>query len=215
MIDKIGALFDLDGVIMDTESKYTEFWDEIERRYPTRIPNFSQVIKGSNLKEILDTHYPTQEIRDEVAKLLFEFQKSMKYEYFDGAMDFIKALNKQNIPVCVVTSSDQKKMEALYEQHPDFLAHFTDVVTGEMVKKPKPAPECFLFGAKLIKREPKDCYIFEDSVNGLQAAKASGAHVIGLATTNPRDAIKKYADKIIDNFIGFTVEDMLSTNYKL
>ena len=58
----------------------------------------------------------------------------------------------------------------------------------------------------------EDCYVFEDSLQGLQAGMSSGATVIGLATTNSRSRLKGKAHKIIDDFAGFTVEDMLDVN---
>ncbi len=207
---KTGVLFDLDGVLLDSEGTYTEFWDAVERKYPTHIPNFSQVIKGSNLHAILHTYYPTEQMRADVTAMLDGFQQHMRYEYFDGAMEFVQSLNDRGIECCVVTSSDCRKMEALYEQKPDFKDHFAQIVTGDMVNRAKPHPECFLLGAKLIGCDPADCYVFEDSLNGLTAGLAAGATVIGLATTNSREAINSKANKVIDNFVGFTVDDMLA-----
>ena len=207
---EIGVLFDLDGVILDSEGTYTEFWDSIELKFPTHIPNFSHVIKGSNLHSILHTYYKTDEMRNEITILLDEFQQTMRYKYFDGAIEFVEQLNNADIPCCIVTSSDSRKMEALFEQKPDFKNHFNKIVTGDMVTKAKPDPECFLLGAKLIGVVPEKCYVFEDSINGLKAGLAAGATVIGLSTTNPAIVIESISHKVISNFKGFSVADMLS-----
>lgn len=204
-----GVLFDLDGVILDTEGIYSKFWDAVEEKYPTHIPNFSSVIKGSNLYEILHDNYPDDETRTKVTEMLDVFQRDMKYEYFPGVLDFIKELQSANIPTCIVTSSDQKKMDAVYRQHPDFKSYFKGIVTGEMVSKAKPDPECFLKGAEIIGVDAKDCYVFEDSIKGLCAAKASGGTVIGIPTTNPRDVVAEYAQVVIDSFEGFTLDKLL------
>ena len=113
MEKKIGALFDLDGVLLDSEGIYTQFWDAVEEVYPTHIPNFSSVIKGSNLFEILHDNYPDDETRQKVSDMLHAFQRDMAFVFFDGAMEFVERLNAAGIPACVVTSSDQRKMEAL------------------------------------------------------------------------------------------------------
>lgn len=204
-----GVLFDLDGVILDTEGIYSKFWDAVEERYPTHIPNFSSVIKGSNLFEILHNHYSDEKTRNLVTDMLNEFQRDMKYEYFPGVADFISELNNAGIPACIVTSSDHKKMEAVYMQHPDFKSHFQGFVTGEMVNKAKPDPECFLLGAELIGVDIKQCYIFEDSIKGLCAARAAGGKVIGVATTNPREIVAEYAHCVIDSFQDFTLNKLL------
>lgn len=208
MTDFKGVLFDLDGVILDTEGIYTRFWDAVEERYPTHIPNFSSVIKGSNLYEILHDHYADEETRQLVTEMLDEFQRDMKYEYFAGVEDFINELNAAGIPACIVTSSDQKKMDAVYSQHPGFKAHFAAVVTGESVSKAKPDPECFLLGAKLIGCAPEDCLIFEDSIKGLKAAHAAGGCVVGLPTTNSKEAVAEYANVVLDSFEDLTLNKL-------
>lgn len=205
MEKKIGALFDLDGVLLDSEGIYTQFWDAVEEVYPTHIPNFSSVIKGSNLFEILHDNYPDDETRQKVSDMLHAFQRDMAFVFFDGAMEFVERLNAAGIPACVVTSSDRRKMEALYRQHPNFTNHFQAIVTGDMVRHAKPDPECFLLGASLIGMDIQDCVVFEDSLKGLEAGRASGAHVVGLATTLSRSVIQDKADEVIDNFIGFNL----------
>ena len=173
--------------------------------YPTHIPNFSSVIKGSNLFEILHDNYPDDETRQKVSDMLHAFQRDMAFVFFDGAMEFVERLNAAGIPACLVTSSDQRKMEALYRQHPDFKSHFQSIVTGDMVRHAKPDPECFLLGASLIGVDIHHCVVFEDSIKGLEAGRLSGAHVVGMATTLSRSVIQDKADEVIDNFIGYNL----------
>jgi len=194
-----GVLFDLDGVLIDSEGIYTQFWDAVDKRYPTGVPGFSQVIKGSNLHKILHTYFPTQQLRDEVTAMLDNFQKDMRYDYFAGTIDLLKKLNEQEILCCIVTSSDRNKMNALYNQKPEFPGFFKAIVTGEMVANPKPDPECYILGAKMLGLNIKDCCVVEDSINGLEAGMASGAMVIGIPSTCTRDAIKSHCHIIVDD----------------
>ena len=184
-----GVLFDLDGVLIDTEGIYTQFWEAVDRRFPTGVEGFAQGIKGSNLHNILHTYFTTEEMREQVNDMLNGFQREMRYNYFPGAIELLTELRSAGIPCCIVTSSDRNKMAALYAQHPDVTSHFAAIVTGEMVSEPKPSPECFLLGARMLDVDIKDCVVIEDSINGLIAGMASGARVIGLATTCSRDAI--------------------------
>ena len=203
MKQKTGALFDLDGVLLDSEGIYSNFWDAVEAKYPTHIPNFSSVIKGSNLFEILHDHYPNDDIRHRVTEMLNNFQRDMPFRFFDGALEFVRHLQSSGIPTCLVTSSDNATMEALYRQHPDFKSHFDGIITGDMVSKAKPNPECFLLGAQVIHVDIDHCVVFEDSLKGLAAGRAAGAHVVGLATTLPREAILDFADEVIDSFVNY------------
>lgn len=204
----IGVLFDLDGVILDTEGIYSEFWKEIDRRFPTGVEEFSDVIKGTCLEDILNNNFP-KENHEEIINILQDFQKDMEYRYFPYAIEWIKALYEEGIPMCIVTSSDQEKMNAVYLQHPEFRGYFDAVIVGEMVENAKPAPDCFLLGAKLLRKDIQDCYIFEDSLNGLKAALSSGGKVIALSTTNPPEMLTD-AKMVIPNFKDFTIEKMLS-----
>lgn len=205
---KIGVLFDLDGVILDTEGIYSEFWKEIDRRFPTGVEGFSDVIKGTCLEDILNNNFP-KENHEEIINILQDFQKDMEYRYFPYAIEWIKALYEEGIPMCIVTSSDQEKMNAVYLQHPEFRGYFDAVIVGEMVENAKPAPDCFLLGAKLLGKDIQDCYIFEDSLNGLKAALSSGGKVIALSTTNSPEMLTD-AKMVIPNFKDFTIEKMLS-----
>ncbi len=209
MNKNIGVLFDLDGVLLDTEGLYTEFWSDIDKKYPTRVPHFTELIKGSNLETILNTYFQPSQHDDIVAELR-DFQADMKYRFFPGAIDFLDTLKAAGIPMCIVTSSDVHKMDAVWEQHPDFRSYFDGVITGEMVSHPKPDPECFLLGAKMLGIDIGHCYIFEDSINGIDAAHAAGGIVIGLSTTNTLEALQDKAVLVIDDFKEFSIEKMLA-----
>ena len=193
-----GALFDLDGVLLDSEGTYSEFWATVDRRFPTGVPDFTNVIKGSNLQEILEGYFAA-EVRQQVTDILMGFQREMRYEFFAGALDYVRHLNAAGGPCCVVTSSDNDKMASLYVQHPHFKSLFKSVVTGDMVTRAKPDPECFVLGAKLIGVDPSDCWVFEDSLKGLQAGRAAGACVVGLATTLSRAVIAPWCDRVVDS----------------
>ena len=206
-----GVLFDLDGVLIDTEGTYTKFWEAVDLRFPTGVEDFAQVIKGSNLHNILHTYFPTPELREQVNDMLNGFQRDMRYDYFPGTIELLNALHHCDIPCCIVTSSDRNKMKALYAQHPDFANHFSAIVTGEMVSEPKPSPECFLLGAEMLGIDIKDCVVIEDSINGLKAGMASGARVIGLYTTCSREAIEPHCHLAVHDIGSLTIESLFNT----
>jgi len=208
---KVAALFDLDGVLIDSEPLYSEFYDSIAKIHNIGVDNFSQIIKGSTIGKILSDYFPTEEMKADVVRRLNEFERTMPYPIFDGVVEFLKELRKNGIPAVIATSSAPEKMEQLSRRLPAFTSLFDAVVTGADVSKSKPDPECYILAARLVGCNPADCYVFEDSVNGLKAGMASGAVVIGLTTTLPEATLKRKAHKLISGFTGFTVEDMLST----
>lgn len=203
-----GVLFDLDGVLLDSEGQYSIFWGQMEKEYPTGINNFASYIKGFHLKRILD-YFASDEVRQQVLDRLNEFEREMRYEFFPGALDFVKRLRAAGIPMAIVTSSDRKKMLSLYNQHPEFPGLFDHIITGDMVTKAKPDPDCFLMGAKLLGIPIGGCIVFEDSRNGLIAGRASGARVIGVVSTLSAPEVAQLSDMTIAAVSGLTVEDML------
>lgn len=205
---KRAALFDLDGVIIDTENIYSTFWGAIDKRFPTGIVNFAQAIKGMNLQEILGNHFPA-EIQDQVKEMLIQFQADMKYDYFPGAMDFVRMLSSAGFTVAIVTSSDQQKMNELYRQHPEFKSSFDVIVTGDMVSHAKPHPECYLLAAQMAECDIKDCIVFEDSINGLKAGLASGAKVVGLSTTYSAESVSPLCHLMVDHLCNLSLQSLL------
>lgn len=202
-----GVLFDLDGVLLDSEGQYSIFWRSMEERFPTGIDDFSNYIKGFHLARIL-SYFATDEIREQIVQELVEFEKNMRFEFFPGALEFVKRLREAGIPMAIVTSSDHKKMKALFSQHPDFPALFEIIITGDMVTKAKPDPDCFLLGAKQLGIDIKDCVVFEDSRNGLIAARASGARVIGVATTLSADVVASLSDLTVHGVDELDIEQI-------
>jgi HAD superfamily hydrolase (TIGR01509 family) len=188
------ALFDLDGVLIDSETLYTEFWANVGRVHQLPSPTFAQDIKGTTLNDILTTYFSEPDVRRDVDRLLHEFENEIVYPIFDGALEFVDALRQRGLKTVIVTSSDEKKMDFLFNQHPEFESHFDAIVTACQVSHSKPHPEPYLVGAAKVDINPQQCLVFEDSFQGLEAGRRAGCRVIGIATTNSTEAIMPHAD---------------------
>lgn len=208
---KVAALFDLDGVLIDSEPLYSQFYDNIAKIHNLDVPNFSQVIKGSTIGKILSDYFPAEAMKADVMARLIDFESSMPFPVFDGVMEFLAELREKGIPTVIATSSAPEKMEQLVKRSPELVALFDAIITGADVEKSKPSPECYILAAEKVGCKPEDCFVFEDSVNGLAAGMASGATVIGLTTTLLETALKGKAHKLISGFTGFSVDEMLSS----
>lgn len=211
---RTAALFDLDGVVIDTEGQYTQFWTAIGQRDFPDNPNFAVDIKGHTLKQIVEEHYgsaPDAEKR--MHEEIDAFEAQMTYPFVNGAIEFIKALKEAGIGIAVVTSSNQAKMASLYKSHPELESLFDRIFTAEDAQRSKPAPDCYINAAHWFGFEPSECFVFEDSLSGLQAGKDSGAIVIGLTTTNSAEIVQTYSDCVIPHFEHFTVEQLLKLKH--
>lgn len=203
----ICVLFDMDGVILDTESQYDVFWKQAGDKYNVGIERFEKVIKGTTLNGILKnyfSHLSEQESTHLIDSLEY-FEANMNFVEIAGAIDFVKALKQEGIKVGLVTSSmDTKMIEVNKVWH--FEEMFDTIVSGSRVVNGKPNPECFLLAAKDLNVDPKNCIVFEDSFAGIDAGLAAGMTVIGLSTTHEADVVSKKGVSVIPNFKGITVD---------
>lgn len=207
----IAALFDFDGVVMDTESQYTIYWNEVGRVYHPEMENFGLMIKGQTLAQIYDRYFKGMDAAQaEITVGLNKFESEMKYEYVPGVADFMKELRNNGVKIAIVTSSNEKKMANVYSAHPELKSLVDRILTAEMFTRSKPAPDCFLLGAEVFETVPANCVVFEDSFHGLQAGTSAQMAVVGLSTTNPAEAIKDKCNLVIPDFTGFTYQDMIS-----
>ena len=210
MKDIKGALFDLDGVLIDSETLYTEFWAEVGRHHKLPSPTFAYDIKGTTLNDILTTYFPEPEVRQDVDRLLHKFENEIVYPVFPGALEFVDSLRAKGVRTVIVTSSDNKKMDFLFGQHPDFPEHFDAIVTAADVTNSKPHPEPYLRGAEKIGVNIGDCIVFEDSFQGLESGRKAGARVVALSTTNPVHTLQGKADHVTDALASLTWEILSS-----
>ena len=193
------ALFDLDGVILDTEGSYTAFWDDYGSRHFSE-KDFGLKIKGQTLVKILGDYFPEENERKSITEAINDFERNMSYPFVPGVENYIKSLKSNGIRTAVVTSSNLLKMENVYRCHPGFREMFDMILTSEDFSESKPSPYCYLKAMRLFGAGPEDCVVFEDSLAGLQAARASGAFVTALTTTNPEEVVRNYADLVIRDF---------------
>ena len=208
----IACLFDLDGVLVDSERIYTKIWEAIEKQWPTGIENFAYKIKGTTLEDILERHFP-EDAREDITKELLRLEGMMIYGPMPGAIEFIDALKAKGIPVALVTSSNGLKMNHLWHDMPGFKEKFDVIITGDEVSNSKPDPEGYLAAAKALGVDPKRCAVFEDSLQGVKAGNAAGAFVIGVAGTLKASDIQPFSD-IVVNAVADIYPDRLEETLK-
>lgn len=202
------ALFDLDGVVFDTEPQYTVFWGSQCRLYHPEHPGLEHEIKGSTLDQIYGRWWSgeLEKERETVTQRLNEFEAQMDYTYINGLEAFINDLHQHGVKTAVVTSSNQPKMQSVFKARPEFKELFDAILTSEDFAESKPSPDCYLRGAARFGVEPSECVVLEDSFNGLKSGRAAGMFVVGLTTTNKKEDISSLSDVQISDYEGFTYD---------
>jgi len=209
MINKSAFLFDLDGVIIDSEPQYDIFWRKMAEKYQLGIENFENVIKGTILPHILSgyfSHLP-ETTQQEVVAANQAYELEMDIIPVPGALAFLENVKKAGIPMGLVTSSDDRKIEYVFSRLP--IRHYFDtIVSADRITEGKPDPMCYLLAAEDLNILPENCYVFEDSFNGIQSGNDAGMRVIGLSTTNPVDSIRSKVWQVIPDFCDFSIQSL-------
>ena len=207
----IAALFDFDGVVVDTEPQYSLFWDEKGEKYHPEIPEFGHHIKGQTLTQIYSQYFLHPEgLQSEITRELLEFETRMSFEFIPGVVDFMKELRRKGVKIAIVTSSNDQKMANAHRALPELKSMVDAIITADKVTHSKPHPECFLLGAETLQMPIDRCIVFEDSFHGLESGNRAGMKIIGLATTNPASSIADKATLVIPDFVDFTYEKMVT-----
>lgn len=182
-----GAIFDMDGLMFDTERLSNEGWLQAakELNYPITAITVAK-IRGTNVttsKQIFK-----QEFGDSVD---FEAASDVQHRYMDqvieengvpvkpGLFVLLKYLKESGVKLAVATSTSRERAER-YLKKAHVYEYFDMLVFGDEVKNGKPAPDIFLFAAEKLSLHPEDCVVFEDSPNGIKAAYGAKTKVIGV-----------------------------------
>ncbi|MGN0035690.1 MAG: HAD family hydrolase [Bacteroidaceae bacterium] len=204
------ALFDFDGVVADTETQYSRFWEEQGRTYHPELEGFAEHIKGTTLRQIFDTYFDGMEhARQTIRQKLTDFERSMPFDYIPGLTQFVERLRERGVRTAIVTSSDRIKMEAARKAMPELERLFDRILTAEDFERSKPDPDCYVKAARALGAPTERCLVFEDSKAGLQAGRAAGTTVVGLATTLPPDVVAPMADLVAEDFRQLDVDALL------
>jgi HAD superfamily hydrolase (TIGR01509 family) len=204
-MNNIAYLFDLDGVVIDTETEYTKIWTEIGNKYIPHINNFAFQIKGSHIRNIYEnylSHLSDQEW-DGVVSYIRDLGQKMNYTYIEGVKEFLQELKIKNHLTALVTSSDNNKLETLFTKLPEIQSFFNVIVSSDDNVKGKPEPDPYLLAAKKLNIEPEKCIVFEDAIAGIESGLAANMFVIALSTTHSVEQLRKYTPKVIPNFKNF------------
>lgn len=181
------VIFDMDGLMIDSEP----FWakaDEVflEGHEIPYTPEINLHIMGMGQREIIEYYKKefgltgeTQELIAERKKLLYAFLLA-DVKLLEGVEVSIKALHKNAIPLAIATTGHtQEKTREILEKV-GLETYFSIVVSGEDVKRGKPAPDIYVRTAELLGINTSVCLVFEDAPNGVKAAKAAGMVVYGV-----------------------------------
>ena len=176
-----GVLFDMDGVILDTEKLYTRFWCEAAQAlgFPMThemalgMRSLSHQVGERQLKAYLGDEVDYQQVRSKRIELMTAYINENGVELKPGIHELLAFLNENDLKKAVATSSPLDRTKE-YLSQVGLVDAFDELVSGHMVEHGKPAPDIYLYAASKLGLKPEECLVLEDSPTGLLAAYRAG-----------------------------------------
>ncbi|MFT4155818.1 HAD family hydrolase [Parafilimonas sp.] len=208
------VIFDLDGTLIDNNAYHIEafkaFYDKIGK--PFSLEEYKQHINGRVNREIFNYVFNTTLSPEKIEAYTNEKEGLYRELYaphikpVEGLIDFLNELEKANIPKAVATSGIIPNINFMFEYIP-IRNYFLSVIDSTQIKTGKPHPEIFLKAAGSVHADPSACVAFEDSLAGIQSAKAAGMKVVALTTTHTAEDLHE-ADLIIKDYTEISLDKL-------
>lgn len=218
-----GFIFDMDGTLVDNMKYHTDAWQQMLRENGVEMDAEEFLIKtaGRTNLEIIPQIFA--DISEERLAELGERKETLYRELFlrhrrpvDGAVEFLEASRELGVKMAVATAAPMANVEFILDGL-DLRHFFEAVTTAADISNGKPDPEIFLRSAEKLGVEPRHCLVFEDALNGFEAAHRAGMRSIGIATVNTIDRIMQL-DSVVEAHADFNdlepqslIEKYLST----
>lgn len=211
---KFAVLFDMDGVIVDTNPAHKKAILQFCKKYNKNLSDedMKRYIWGRTNKEWI-RHLFGKDLPDaqlhayaDEKELLFRTIYEPDIRLLKGLKEFLEMLRKSNIPLAIGTSAPRANVDFVFK-HTGIEKYFEAVLDERAVTIGKPNPEIYLKAAKALKFDPADCIVIEDSLSGVEAGKRAGCKVIGITTTHS-DSELSQADLTASDFTTLSVSDL-------
>lgn len=205
---KKGAIFDMDGTLFDSERIYQNAWlATVEYFGLDRGTELIKTVSGAseaNCRRIIKEFYPEVDVDkffDHVIETAVKVFENDGVEMMSGVVEILEFFEENGVKMAVASSSSQEVINKNVERA-DIKKYFSAIISGNDVVNGKPAPDIFIKAAEEINIPVTDCYVFEDSFNGIRGAYAAGCTPIMIPdTAQPSEEIKKICAGIYPNLI--------------
>lgn len=179
------VIFDMDGLLLDTEKLLVRFWQEaaresgfdMTREIALNIRSMHRSFAIPYLKSVLGDDFDYLKIRSRRMELMNEHLAKHGLELKKGAKTLLTYLNENKIPAAVATATDYERAEK-YLKETGIFGYFDKIICATMVKVGKPKPDIYIYAASELGLEPSECAALEDSPNGVKSAAAAGCKTI-------------------------------------
>ena len=210
---KLLAIFDHDGVLVDSLDAHQRAWVELGERagLPVTADFIRETFGMANpsiFRKLVGDSISAAEIAryTELKETCYRDLARGKIALMDGVRDLLDRLDAAGFVLAVGTSGIRANLQLTIDEA-GLAGRFAAIASAEDFTHGKPDPEVFLVAARKAGVEPGHAVVFEDAVYGIQAAKAAGMRAVGVTTTSPAPALYDAgADLVVETLAGFDVE---------
>ncbi len=173
----------MDGLLFDTEKIFQQTWNEIAEERGVHLPeDFARTISGTNgsyMCRAIEKYYRISDGREIQDECMARVRKKLEVHVPKklGVNEILQYFRKKKVHLVVASSSSKEQIESNLEIA-GIRSYFEAIVSGTEVENGKPAPDIFLLAAEKIRCRPEECYVFEDSLNGIRAGYAAGCKAV-------------------------------------
>lgn len=201
------VLFDMDGLITDTEKLLSRFWCQAANEYgfpmtPEHvlgIRSLSAKFAAPHLQSIFGEKFDYQKVRARRLKLMNDYIAENGIEAKPGLFELLDFIKEKNLLCAVCTATDRERT-AKYLKSIGCYDYFDAFVCGDMIKNGKPCPDTYIEGAKALGVDTCECIALEDSPNGITSAYSAGCIAVMIPDlSQPDEELEKKVDAVCDN----------------
>jgi HAD superfamily hydrolase (TIGR01509 family) len=213
-MSQLAAIFDWDGVIIDSSRQHEQSWEVLAREEGRSLPR-DHFVQGFGRKNEWIIPNLLHWASDPAQVRRLSLRKEALYRellvrggliVLPGAVAFLDTLAAAAVPCAIGSSTHRENIETCLRLT-DLHRYFQAIITSEDVTEGKPHPQVFLLAAGRLGAEPGRCVVFEDAPAGIDAAHRGGMKAVGLTTTHPREHLAQ-ADLVVDRLDTVTLGDL-------
>lgn len=215
-----GVIFDMDGLMLDTEKLLVRFWRQAAAEYGYSmtvknvldIRSLSRKYAVPQLCKIFGEQFEFDQVRERRIQLMNAYIDENGFEVKKGLFVLLSYLRDHSYKIAVATATDFERTSA-YLKRIDAIEYFDEIVCGNMVKNGKPEPDIYIAATKSLGLETDECVALEDSPNGIISAYTAGCRVIMIPDlSQPDENVMSMLSAVyesLDNVIEFFEKERL------
>ncbi|MBS7564291.1 HAD family phosphatase [Mucilaginibacter sp. Bleaf8] len=211
---KFGAIFDMDGTLIDNNAYHFEAWKAVFEKYkhmPVSFELYNEKMSGVPGMTVMREFFP-EYTEDEMQRVFEEKSQTYKDAFapfaapINGLERLLMEFKNAGIKMAIASSATVANINFILE-HVPIRQYFDAIVDGPRISKPKPNTQIFLKAAEDLGIKPEDCIVFEDSISGIKAGRAAGMKVVAITSTHSAQELPP-SDLAVTDYTGLSLQKL-------